>query len=218
MNYRIKLPIEEIIELYVGGKSENAIANKYGVSRNVIRLRLEEKGVHIRSQSEAEALKWSQMDVKQRENQVRAAHEAAAGRTATREERVKRAIARMETPHFSSFEKRFLRVFQNKGIRVIPEYAFDIYNIDFALPEIKLAVEIDGGGWHDSKPKSRFDRGKEVLFAKRGWSYIRFQINHGKLVIKIKCADDRFIPVLNAVCSTPSLWCENGVVSSDSTT
>jgi len=72
----IELPNEEIAKLYLSGVSENALSKTYNVNRGAIRNRLILQGVQIRNQSEAETLKWSQMDDVQRKNQVKKAHQA----------------------------------------------------------------------------------------------------------------------------------------------
>jgi len=208
----------EVVKLYESGESENAIAKRFNVSRGTIRSRLEVSGVPIRGRSEAELLKWSQMTTKQRENQVAAAHKATLGRKATRAERCRFARGIQASCKLSPLESRYLKVFRDHSIDVIPQYAFEIYNLDFAIPSIKLAIEIDGGNWHESKPKRKYDRGKEVLLSNRGWSYIRFSASNGLLTIKVKCTDNRFIPVLNAVTSSPSLWREDSMVVSHPTT
>ncbi|MDR9460049.1 MAG: hypothetical protein RI591_07925, partial [Dehalococcoidia bacterium] len=65
----IKLPIDDIKSMYESGKSENAVAKYFGTDRGTIRKRLIEAGVKPRSHSEAEKLKWSQMDKDTRANQ-----------------------------------------------------------------------------------------------------------------------------------------------------
>jgi len=86
MNWHIKTPynrlildINMIIDLYNNGESENSISKRLNVSRQAIRNRLIENNIHIRTQSEAEKLKWSKMDGIARKNQVKKAHEATIG-------------------------------------------------------------------------------------------------------------------------------------------
>lgn len=52
-----------------------------------------------------------------------------------------------------------------EGSRVIP---------DFAWPEVKVLVEVDGNAYHtDFKPFTR-DRQKDRLYRRAGWVYVRF--------------------------------------------
>lgn len=65
---------DRIRDLY-SRMSENAVANELGVSRRAVEGALNALDIERRGQSEAEQLKWEQMDEEEREAQVRAAHE-----------------------------------------------------------------------------------------------------------------------------------------------
>ena len=212
------LPIDKIVEMYVNdGVSENVIGKYFGVSRGAIRSRLLKACVKIRGRSEAEKLKWSQRTPDQRLEQVRAAHEATKGRIATRQERIKHALNRQRECPMSPLETKFLKVFNEVGISVVPEYALDIYNLDFAIPLLKVAIEINGGNWHQSKPKRRYDTGKEVLLSNRGWRLIVIKVSRGKITVSTRGDTTDLIPLFKAIYSHPSLWCKNGVISSEPT-
>jgi len=49
------------------------------------------------------------------------------------------------------------------------------YRIDIALPDIKLAIEVDGWEWH-GKHKGDFtrDRARQNLLTENGWHILRF--------------------------------------------
>lgn len=66
---------------------------------------------------------------------------------------------------------------KSKGLYPIPEYAIHRYNIDLAFPEIKLAVEVDGGNWHQSDPHLKKQSKKESYLHKKGWAIIRVGTN-----------------------------------------
>lgn len=55
----------------------------------------------------------------------------------------------------------------------VEEFAKDVFNIDFALVDEKIAVEVDGGCWHHYYTKKPFDIRKEKLLKKEGWSIYR---------------------------------------------
>jgi len=148
---RIKLPVNKIVELYKGGMSENAIAKKFDVTRNVIRRRLESTDTHIRAQSEAETLKWSQMSESKRQHQVKAAHEAIEGRELSFEQKCKTAKTREQTAGdnpaiVSEHETILRRMLAVRGIDTIWQKAIGPYNCDLAATPV--AVEVYGGGWH----------------------------------------------------------------------
>jgi len=64
------------VALYQSGLSENQVAQTIGCSRTVVRCALTKSGVYVRSQSEAETLKWQQMSADKRKRQVQSAHQA----------------------------------------------------------------------------------------------------------------------------------------------
>lgn len=82
--------IDAIVEAYTGGESENSLAKRYGVSRQVIRHRLLSRGVTRRTQSEAETLKWKKIKATPGgvERQCAAAWKAAEDKAKERTEEI----------------------------------------------------------------------------------------------------------------------------------
>jgi transposase len=143
---RLNLPIEDIKTMYQRGKSENAIAKHFGVSRPVIRGRLLEVGVKPRTQSEAEKLKWSQMNQEARAKQVKNAHESNKGRTQNIEAGIAFAKTRekLKYNHLIGFgEVEFIEFLTQKGIDFIHQKAVYKYNLDFAIGNIAVELSAD---------------------------------------------------------------------------
>ena len=46
--------------------------------------------------------------------------------------------------------------------------------LDAALPELRVAVEMDGMAFHDSPEARERDRRRDVVLAARGWVVLRF--------------------------------------------
>lgn len=159
----------------MGGMSENILSKRFNVDRGVIRRRLVELGVHIRSQSEAEALKWKQMTSQQRKHQVKACHDKVRGSTKTYESLCVRAKGMQAHFKPSKLEQAFLEAFQDGGINVVPWFAIGKFNVDFALPKSKIAIEVDGGNWHNSAKKKRQDAMKTSFLTSLVWCVIRFK-------------------------------------------
>ena len=55
-----------------------------------------------------------------------------------------------------------------------PQYAIGPYYADFALPEVKLAIEIDGHEGHASKEQRTRDAKRDRFFMEHGWHVARF--------------------------------------------
>jgi hypothetical protein len=147
-DHRVRvLPIDELVRLFNGGASVNKLAERYGVSRNVIDRRLRGLGIEPRSRSEAERVKWAQMTERQRERQVRKAHTAARGRVVDETTLTAKAQSLEAKGVFGSDEERRLHdMLLTRGIETIPQMAVGPYNCDLGAPPV--AVEVFGGGWH----------------------------------------------------------------------
>jgi very-short-patch-repair endonuclease len=48
------------------------------------------------------------------------------------------------------------------------------YSIDFALPNIKLGIEVDGYLFHSSSEQKQKDKERDAKLASQGWTMIRF--------------------------------------------
>jgi hypothetical protein len=139
---RKNLPIEDIVRLYESGISENKIAKMFESSRNIIRTRLLECGTKIRNSSEAEKLKWSQMTVEQRANQVRKAHDSVRGKILPIEQIRNIAIRRCKSlGKVGKGEEIFAKIFTENGIPFVWQKNWNVYNFDFFVFD-SIAVEL----------------------------------------------------------------------------
>lgn len=60
---------------------------------------------------------------------------------------------------------------------VIAQYPYGHYYIDFALTELKIALEADGKTYHSSEKQKAKDKRKTDFLRKRGWIVKRFSTN-----------------------------------------
>ena len=131
----------DLVKSYIAGKSINKLASENGVGRYAMARILRDEGLVLRTQSEAEKIKWSLMTAKQRANQVRASHAATVGRHVSEREIVLRAKTREVnwTKHSSRNEIRLLAMLDWSDC-ITPQKAVGIYNIDIALNRFSIAV------------------------------------------------------------------------------
>jgi hypothetical protein len=137
-----------IVDNYLSGASENALAKELGVSRNVIRKRLLDNGIEPRTQSQAESLKWSQMTALQRKLQIQSAHLAARGPQSF-EHRCSIARSVQKSAKQSPLEVVVQKDLEPRLLRpdlIVPQKAIGPYNCDLGVRPV--AVEIFGGHWH----------------------------------------------------------------------
>lgn len=55
-----------------------------------------------------------------------------------------------------------------------PQYPLNGYRLDFALPDHKLAVEVDGHDYHKTKEQRSSDAKRDRSLLKQGWTTLRF--------------------------------------------
>ena len=144
---RISLDVNEITKDYRSGVSEKSLADRFGVSRQVIRLRLIQQKVPIRGRRDAELVKWSRMTPAQRTCQVAAAHQSWRGKTQAIAHRMKvakgieRSLA--NTSHYEIDLGSHLSLLD---ANVMHQRAIGPYNADLSFDSV--AVEVFAGGWH----------------------------------------------------------------------
>ncbi|MGA8942848.1 MAG: DUF559 domain-containing protein [Thermoactinomyces sp.] len=59
--------------------------------------------------------------------------------------------------------------------KIIPQYPIGPYWADFALPEIKLVIELDGYKYHKNRIDE--DRRRNAYMYRKGWKVMRFTYN-----------------------------------------
>jgi hypothetical protein len=96
-------------------------------------------------------------------------------------------IRRVLEPHLESepvagvFEARMARLLAAEGLPpAVPEYevwSHDgrfVARVDFAYPELRLAIEVDGFAAHSSLEAFRHDRVRQNALVGAGWTVLRF--------------------------------------------
>jgi very-short-patch-repair endonuclease len=100
------------------------------------------------------------------------AHRASKGQSKPREYLLERAKHNQETRLGTEGERRVMAVLHEHGIPHTPQLAVDIFNIDIALPDRKLAIEVNGGNWHTTQAHQAGDTKKRAFLEAEGWTVI----------------------------------------------
>jgi very-short-patch-repair endonuclease len=83
--------------------------------------------------------------------------------------------ALLEVPPDGMLEPRFARLCKLAGL---PQPAFQHrvgrYELDFAYPELMIAIEVDGYGPHSSRRAFQSDRDRQNVLVGLGWTVLRF--------------------------------------------
>lgn len=121
------------------------------------------RGVHFR-----------RLPPEQREAIMAPARAAIRGRKQSDSHRRKIARTKQEIGKLSDDERAILDAYHEAGLHPIPLYAIHRYNIDFAFPDQKLAIEYNGGNWHASPKKRESDQIKQEYLRANGWTVLTF--------------------------------------------
>ena len=169
-----KIPgLEDLIARYNAGEPEYHLAREAGIDRGVLRRAFLRAGVYIRTLKEVKTASYARMTDDKKRSITSAANRASRGRKATDEELIKRAKSKQRLlSHATPVELDLAAWLVEQGFTVTPQGALGPYNIDIAIDEPRIAVEIYGGGWHCSgRHAARFLERTEYIL-NRGWSVL----------------------------------------------
>lgn len=167
---KLVIDIDSAVARYRAGEACGPIAASIGVSERYLRQLLHGRGVEFRAPSAYPA-------------HVGAAHAAVRGSKRSHEELVRRAQTRERTGSNSSFyEDQAAEILDFAGIPYIRQKAIGKYNVDFALPERMVVLEVKGGGYRVSIQRNRATR--RAFIESEGWRFVEIKPPMDANVIK----------------------------------
>ena len=170
---RTDITADDTAALYNSGLSEKAVAKRLGIDRCAVRRRLLKAGVKPRNRSESMFLRMSQTAPEERKRLASAAHDAVRGTSQTEEHRLKVAAGvERNCVNVSRTEIIVGEMLTERGFTFTRQKAVGRYNVDIALHEVPIAVEVFGGNWHASgRHAARFRRRTDYILD-QGWSVV----------------------------------------------
>jgi very-short-patch-repair endonuclease len=164
-----------VADMHVNQKlSVKKIAEMLGTERHTVNTALRRAGVEHRGRSEAMFVRMSNTDADGRAHLTRKANAAARGRKASREEREKSVLGRYRNQKMSKIERVFYETFARLSVVVESNYPVGVWSCDFAIPDVKLDIEIDPGCWHRTPMKRVNDERREAELTSIGWRILRW--------------------------------------------
>ena len=154
-----------------------AIAEKHGLVRISLMRWCKKYGIKTRTVSEDNHRRYANMTKEQIKAQTKKANEGIRilfKNPKWKEEQIKKVLS-VQNYHSSNAEELFYNLIIEKGYIPERQYMQDMcgFALDFAFPEIKLAIEIDGEYWHNlEKTKIKDRRRNYFLGVKKGWEVI----------------------------------------------
>lgn len=167
---RLDIDVDTLIKLHESGIHVKQLAEMFGISRKTITNRFKKRGFVQRGHSEFMKERMKNTTPEERARLTSAAHAAARGRRCSDEELCKRAASKENDPRWiSPVERKCIGLFQKSGLSVTPQKAVGPYNIDIALAEYPIAVEIFGGYWHSGGRHAARFRKRTDYIINAGW-------------------------------------------------
>ena len=78
----------------------------------------------------------------------------------------------------SPIEWKLYEAMRRQGLSPRPQFCIEGYFVDFAFPEVRVAVEADGAAYHQGDRHER-DRKRDGVLRRHGWKVLRF---HGATI------------------------------------
>ena|SRR3989441_4153586 len=78
----------------------------------------------------------------------------------------------------SPIEAQLYEAMRESGLTPIPQFCISGYFVDFAFPDVGVAVEADGAAYHEGYRHQR-DRKRDWILQRNGWTVKRF---HGTTI------------------------------------
>jgi very-short-patch-repair endonuclease len=163
----------DLLDLYQSGISIKELSERFNIARTGITRRLKSTGIKLRNRSDAMYLRMSHTSSEERCRLSAAAHAAVRGKRRSEEELIKRANTKGGDLRFSSrVELAAIDMLREQGFEIYPQKAIGKYNVDIAITEPPIAVEIFGGSWHSTgRHATRFNERIEYIL-NAGWNIV----------------------------------------------
>jgi very-short-patch-repair endonuclease/DNA-binding CsgD family transcriptional regulator len=202
----------DVISRYSSGESAIEIADSIGVTKITIYRILDKNGIKRRTTSEANSIRMEKLGEEGRLQLTEAAHATVKGMTRTEEDLFKRAKTKQETTIVKSKgEISITNWLRDAGLNCTPQLAIGPYNIDVAVHENSIAVEIFGGNFHLMSHTTETFRKRTDYILNSGWTVViiwdvyRFPIS--------KAASDYIVALTKISRSNESIWRQEHVIN-----
>ena len=170
---RLDIDSAALCARYIAGESVLALSKVFGVSRPVISRRLLEAGIDLRSGSAANKIRMGRMSASEKLALTANAHAAVRGVPQTEEHRCKIATCReSKQSNIGHSEIDLINRLQVRGFSITPQKAIGRYNVDIAITEPPIAVEIFGGQWHAHGSHATRFRKRCDYILDHGWAVV----------------------------------------------
>lgn len=140
----------QIIYYYRRGIASYLIAKKFSISNRRVREILIKNGVKLRGHDITNKVSADKRTPQENRAITKKAAQANKGSEHTLLHRSRLAIARERNPLIDPiYEQPLVDLCKKRGVSVIPQKAFNKFNVDLYLPNENVVIEIFGGNFHN---------------------------------------------------------------------
>lgn len=187
---------EAVCRLHFDGlESVLAISERYGIDRGKVVKLIRAAGRTQRGRGESSIVRMSKMSKAEKLALSEAAHDAVRGSKRSQAGLESAALSKSGA-HMSEYERIVHGHLAAAGYLPQPNHPVGKWNVDIALPDELVAIEVDGGNWHTTPRKAAYDAAKEQFLTPLGWTIFRVNnVNKRNvdaksqdLIARLKCA------------------------------
>lgn len=158
---------KQIIYYYKRGVASYLIAKKFNVSNTYVRNLLLRNGIKLRGHNITNKMAAQRRTPEENRAITQAASESNKGSVHTQRHRIKLALSRERNPTIDLiYEKPLVDLCKRLNIKVVPQKAFDKFNVDLYFVKENVVVEIFGGGFHNKKNAIELFHNKQRYLSK----------------------------------------------------
>ena len=175
----------EIQEFYDNGGTWKEVIERFNISNNGLAQSVKKGLLQTRSKSDA-------MKLYCKNNKRTLSDETKEKLSKIRKEYLRKNPDKVpyllnHSSNYSYPEKYFERIFENENIETLKKFRIHTYELDFAIPDKKIDIEIDGEQHYSDDKIVESDLRRNKYLEDRGWDVIRIRwSSYQKLEIEEK--------------------------------
>jgi len=210
--------LSNIVARYVAGETLQSLSRESGIDRKRLEKFIVAEGHTLRTLRQAVGLRYTRMSVHERRSLTAQAHIAVRGCKKLESSLEKRAKTHEMSLQLASRTDLILAVWlAQRNISLTPQKAIGRYNVDIAINELPVAVEVNGS-WHFFKKRMSSDAERREFLFDRGWNIIEVVLadteNSPWKYLRPACAD-KIVTILKEFSLNKSLTRQYWVIRSD---
>jgi very-short-patch-repair endonuclease/transposase len=216
--YISKVDLSEALRRYAEGENMKSLCEEFRIGRRRMESALRHAGIPVRTLRQSVGLRYTRMSKSERQSLVARAHIAKKGKPADMGSQERRAKTLEVTLQLASRADLILGVWLGqRGLRFTPQKALRPYNLDIAIDELSIAVEVNGDWHYFPDPSAAESKRRDYLFD-RGWRLIEVCITSTSArpwkYLRPACAD-KIIELLERVRRSESIGRKHWVIGGD---